>query len=541
MTSKYNILIVDDDAWSLCILENIVKNHASMTIFKAENGYAALEIMEQEKIDFLVTDFSMPGMNGTTLMKEGLAVHPDLITVIQSAANELATALDTIKNGAFDFISKPLDPQHLLFILDKCIDKKILEQKLKAQSEKLHLLMTAVEQSTASIVITDRQGLIQYVNPHFCVLTGYTVEEAIGNNPRFIQSGDTAPELYKEMWQTILAGQIWKGEIKNRKKNGELYWERMTISPIYNVPGASNNRTPVNAPGMLTNAAITNFIAIKEDITEMVNLQRQLLQAQKLEAIGQLAAGIAHEINTPMQFIQSNVMFMEKSCNDLQPLLFAISKMPRSLIDAETAALLDTVDLDYLMGEIPLSIKETYEGINRVVKIISAMKTFSHPGGTAKVAADLNSAVESTIIVSSNEWKHLAEMITEFDPDLPMVSCFPDQLNQVILNLIINAVHAIEACTTPLSAGQLGAITVATRTDGDWVEIQVSDSGCGIPEAIQPHIFEPFFTTKEVGKGTGQGLALAHDIIVNKHGGRIDFTSTPGQGTTFTIRLPIAL
>jgi signal transduction histidine kinase len=252
-----------------------------------------------------------------------------------------------------------------------------------------------------------------------------------------------------------------------------------------------------------------------------------------------LAAGIAHEINTPIQYVQNNVTFFEQAFNDLKTLLVEVGKTERSLLTAETAALLANIDLDFLLQEIPEGIKETHDGISRVVKIVSAMKAFSHPSGNDKVASDLNSALDSTIAVCRNEWKYVAEMITDFDPDLPLVPCFPDQLNQVVLNLIINASHAIQE-HNKLEAGRpLGRITIATRKDDAWIEIQVSDSGGGIPEAIQQRVFDPFFTTKGVGKGTGQGLAIAHDIVVNKHGGRIEFTSKQGQGTTFFIRLPV--
>ena len=296
MTSNYNILLVDDDAWSLYNLENIIAKREDLTIFKAENGLAALAILERERIDFLVTDFLMPGMDGITLMKTCQAAQPSLITVIQSAEHELATAIDAIQSGAFDYVTKPIYPPHLLLTLDKCIEKKLLEHKVAEQSDKLKLLTTTIDQSTVSIVITDRDGCIQYVNPHFCVMTGYTVAEAIGAHQRILKSGDASPEFYQDMWKTILAGKIWKGEIKNRKKNGELFWERMTISPVYNVPEAGKNRTGagerderspvspvVDAPAPATNERITNFIAIKEDITYEKQLEEALHKAGALQ------------------------------------------------------------------------------------------------------------------------------------------------------------------------------------------------------------------------------------------------------------------
>lgn len=274
---------------------------------------------------------------------------------------------------------------------------------------------------------------------------------------------------------------------------------------------------------------------VQEIVGELRQKDQQLIQVQKLESIGQLAAGIAHEINSPLQYIQNNVTFIERGCKDLRELFFKIAKADKT---TSTAALLESVNLPLLMEELPESIDETLEGINRISKIVKAMKDFSHPGSDEKIPADLNRALGSTLIVCHNEWKHLAEISTDFAADLPLVPCCIGQLNQVFLNLIINATQAIEAqhATSPEHAG---LITITTRQDGDWVEILVRDNGCGIPEAIRQRIFDPFFTTKAVGKGTGQGLAIAHDIVVTKHGGQIGLASPPGQNTLFSVRLPL--
>jgi len=190
------------------------------------------------------------------------------------------------------------------------------------------------------------------------------------------------------------------------------------------------------------------------------------------------------------------------------------------------------------LQEIPESLKDAEEGIDRVAKILAALREFSHPGSGEKEAVDLNHILKNALVVCSNEWKHVAEVVTDCAPDLPLAYCFPDLMNHVFLNLIINSSHAIEAvkATEPYKPS---CITIATRRNGEWVELRVSDTGCGIPKEIQHRIFEPFFTTKEVGKGTGQGLAIVHDIVVKKHGGRIDCISELGQGTTFLLSLPV--
>ncbi|MBA1445984.1 MAG: ATP-binding protein [Chromatiales bacterium] len=200
-------------------------------------------------------------------------------------------------------------------------------------------------------------------------------------------------------------------------------------------------------------------------------------------------------------------------------------------------AIVQEVDVDYLKAEIPLAIEQSLEGLERITRIVRAMKEFSHPGSEEKTPADLNQAIETTIDVSRNEWKYSAELITELDPALPQVPVLAGEFNQVILNLIVNAAHAIADVVG--KSGEMGEIRIATRQDGEWAEITISDTGKGVSEAIQKRIFDPFFTTKEVGKGSGQGLAIAWSVIVDKHDGTIEVESEEGKGTTFTIRLPI--
>jgi signal transduction histidine kinase len=195
------------------------------------------------------------------------------------------------------------------------------------------------------------------------------------------------------------------------------------------------------------------------------------------------------------------------------------------------------IDTDYLLQEIPHAIQQSLEGVERVSTLVAAMKNFSHPGTKEKAPLDLNKSIESTLTVARNEWKYVANLETDYDPELPRISCLPGEFNQVILNLIVNAAHAIGEAIGDGSRGK-GLITVSTRDHEDWVAIQIGDSGTGIPEKARARIFDPFFTTKEIGRGTGQGLAIAYAVIVEKHGGSITFETEIGKGTTFTILLP---
>jgi signal transduction histidine kinase len=291
------------------------------------------------------------------------------------------------------------------------------------------------------------------------------------------------------------------------------------------------------------NGECLGAVSITQDISQRKKLERELAQAQKLEAIGQLSAGIAHEINTPTQFIADNVHFLQDSFAELLELVLqleaAVGDGARGTVPvAPLMAALGRADIPYLRDEVPSAILQSLEGVERIAKIVGAMKEFSHPG-VARTPLNLNRAIASTITVATSEWKYVAEVETAFDDALPLVPVMPGTFNQAILNIIVNAAHAIG---TAGAAGppSKGRITVSTRKIDEWAEIRIHDTGCGIPAAVLERIFDPFFTTKPIGKGTGQGLAIAHDVIVKKHGGSISVDSHPGSGTTFTLRLPLA-
>jgi len=296
------------------------------------------------------------------------------------------------------------------------------------------------------------------------------------------------------------------------------------------------------------------FVAVVRDISmrlaaqkEKEQMQAKLLHTQKLESVGHLAAGIAHEINTPTQFIGTNIDFFDEAFTDLTGL---IKKFLSLLTAAQKTDLdpkflgavqetLEEVDWNYLSEEIPIAIIQSKDGVRRVSSIVQAMKEFSHPGGKDKEPLDLNRLIETTMTVARNEWKYVAEVDLHLKKDLPQIPCLADEMGQVFLNLLVNAAHAIAGKLGDNPTGDKGTITISTDVLDEMVEIRVNDTGMGIPEDIRKKIFDPFFTTKEVGKGTGQGLAIARDVIVNKHDGTIEAESVVGEGTTFIIRLPI--
>lgn len=285
-------------------------------------------------------------------------------------------------------------------------------------------------------------------------------------------------------------------------------------------------------------------VAVAQDMTERNRLEIELRHSQKLEAVGSLAAGIAHEINTPIQFVGDNNRFLRDASTGLIQVLEkyrrlreraaddpALQELAQEVAEAEKA-----VDIDYLVEEIPKAIAQSLDGVTRVATLVRAMKEFAHPDQKEKAAANINEALVSTLTVARNELKYVAEVETDFG-DLPLIFCNISELNQVFLNLLVNAAHAI--ADAKQRTGVKGVIHIRTSLEEDTVLISIADTGRGIPENVRDKVFDPFFTTKEIGRGSGQGLAIAHSVVVQRHGGTLTFTSEVGKGTTFYVRLPL--
>ena len=286
------------------------------------------------------------------------------------------------------------------------------------------------------------------------------------------------------------------------------------------------------------------FIETVQDITEYRTMENQIAQTRKLESIGQLSAGIAHEINTPMQYVNNNITFLIQAFKVLEDVIQGYSDFLNNMVKIGVADELikglegrvSNRKVDYIKSQISPALEQSMDGVRRVNKIVYSMKEFSHPNSRKKTLADLHRAIDNTLTISKNEWKYVADVITDFDPTLGQIPCFKDDMNQVFLNLVVNAAHSIGEKVS--ESEERGTITIKTRRQDEWAELLFSDTGCGIQESVMSRIFEPFFTTKDIGKGTGQGLSITYSII-QKHGGAIEAQSEVGKGTTFTIRLPL--
>jgi PAS domain S-box-containing protein len=400
------------------------------------------------------------------------------------------------------------------------------ETALRAAEQKYRSIY---DEAPVGIFSLRADGFLIQVNPTMAQFLGYASPEemySLVTGPLWASA--VSQQIHGEFLKMINRdGYVKAFELEVLRKDGGRIWISSSVRAKY------DGLTIVGYSGMF------------EDITERRNLREQLLQAQKLESVGQLAAGIAHEINTPVQYIGDNVRFLRDSFDSLVALNGTYAELLARACDQtlnpellrKVSAAVQEADVEYILEEIPKAFTQTLEGVSRVAGLVGAMKEFSHPGTGEKVPFDLNRAIESTVTVTRNEWKYLAEMRLSLEAGLPLVSCLPGAFNQVIVNLIVNAVHAI---ADAIDAGDVakGLISIQTRSLGESVEIRIQDNGGGIPETIRTRIFDPFFTTKEIGKGTGQGLAIARSVVVDKHQGSIDIETEIGLGTTFIIRLP---
>lgn len=387
----------------------------------------------------------------------------------------------------------------------------------------LNLVLSSI---SAVLIVVDGQGRV--------FLWNLVAEMAFGLKAPEVEGRDFGGLPIPWDWQSVTEN------IERCRQSGELSTAAMvrfdrpgegeaflmlTVSPVFD---EAQNRA--------------GFLLLGEDVTEVRMLEARLAQAAKMEAIGQLAAGIAHEINTPAQYVGDSATFLQDVFAELEPALAGFESFCRSgapeadVVLREACSALDRIDLGFVGPEIPRTFDRIFDGMKRISSIVQAMNRFSHSHGSEKKLIDLNDIIENTLTISRNEWKYVADIETDLDPGLDPVLGLGDEMGQVFLNIIINAAHAIEDKVRG-TRGK-GVIAVASRRDVGCAEVSIRDTGAGIPPELGDKVFNLFFTTKDLGKGTGQGLAIAHDIVVNKHGGRISYVSEQGMGTTFIIQIP---
>ena len=411
---------------------------------------------------------------------------------------------------------------------------RVLRERAEQRAQAADLERRATAETLASIMscvpifilTTDREGTITFINR-----TDPPGQEAsvVGTNWLDYLEPERHDE-HRARLARVLEGAHAVYETKTVGEDGTVKELRCHIGPLRR------------------GEAIAGSVIVAQDITDDNRREIEFQSAQRLAAVGTLAAGIAHEINTPIQFVSDSVHFLQEAAGDAFAAIEALSRVLNTLVahgagapslDEQVEAAQETLedcDIEYLREHVPPAFARCIDGLDRVAKIVRSMKEFSHPASETAEPADLNRAIESTLIIARNEYKYVADLETDFG-DLPPVLCHISDVNQVILNLVVNAAHAIADVVE--GTNDRGTIRVRTWQEDRWAHIEVADTGGGIPRAISDRVFDPFFTTKEVGKGTGQGLALAWRVIHERHGGKIWFESREGEGTTFHIRLPI--
>jgi PAS domain S-box-containing protein len=385
-------------------------------------------------------------------------------------------------------------------------------------------------------VVVDRDGVVTFVNPEAEWLLGRGADEIIGRPWLELVMPPSAGG--RGNGKSPLRQTLRDGMLRREESESLLHKDGLLVPVAYSV-SAMDDGTDINGAVLTFN----DISERKRAEAERSRMERELNQAHKLEAVGQLAGGIAHEINTPIQYVGENLRFLQEACRDIVSLCEAYTELMReaeskqqlsSLVE-RIKTIMEGIEYEYLLDEAPKAIEQSMEGTEQVTRIVQAMKEFAHPGSRKIERADLNKIIRNTVTVCRNEWKYVADIELQLDPELPHVECLGSEISQVLLNLIVNAAHAIEAAKLE----DKGRITISNSWHEDTLEVRVADNGTGIPEAVRESVFNPFFTTKEVGRGTGQGLAIAQDIVAVKHRGRLFFETQDGVGSTFIMQLPL--
>jgi len=370
---------------------------------------------------------------------------------------------------------------------------------------------------------------IVFVNTPLARHTQHTVEDLLGQSAVLENYGELRQSCDVRIGPDVLLNDVLLNSLSD--SNGTITHYLCVIDDKFSQVIANNSRKELQE-------------RLFAELREHERMAVELRIAQKLEAVGRLAAGVAHEINTPIQYVGDSVHFLQSALGDFQKVLDAyrdgINRLVAGAAPQQVKDELDAAeragDIEFHTVEMPKAFARTMDGVARVAQIVRAMKEFAHPSVDEQSPADINHALQTTLIVAKNEYKYVAQVETEFG-ELPHVMCNIGELNQVFLNLIVNAAHAIAESGKDATQGK---ISITTRLAEENIEVVIADNGRGIAKENMPKIFDPFFTTKEVGKGTGQGLAITRAIVIDKHRGSVNVKSKVGAGSRFIVRLPIA-
>ena len=549
------ILVSDDDSSELAHAveaffgePEVVRERIEVELTSATQGKAGVDLCEAAVVNgrpfaLAFVDMRMPpGWDGLKTISELWNVDPNLQVVICSAYSDHSWSQIREEVGSSDqllILKKPYDNVEVMQITSALIEKRFLTEKSAEQANELQALLdertrhlNEVKQES-DLLISSIGSMLVWLNENGEVRRWNKASEALFGIFSSVAMGRKFSELPIDWEDPTKIHQLI--DVESNRVDAEFF-------------DANGDRKVVGMSSYyVSDAGIREgTLILGADLTEHRSLESQLLQAQKLEAIGQLAAGVAHEINTPMQYIGDNLEYVGNKIAQLEPVMSGLDRLfvARDNQDALDTALakLNAASRNLkgakYFDNLSEAIMDSRDGVQHVSKIVRAMKEFAHPGQDKKVLVDINQSLESTIAVATSEWKYVADVETQFDETNSCVPALTVELNQVFLNLLVNAAHAIGDAIQD-SPEVKGVIKISTGQSNGWLRVTIEDSGTGIPENVKARIFDPFFTTKEVGKGTGQGLAIAHSVIVQRHGGRLWCESTPGVGSTFFIELPV--
>ena len=544
-TAAGTILVVDDEPNNVDMLRRRLER-ADYVVDTADSGRTALELISSKSYDTVLLDMMMPGMDGIDVLQHlqsehGTGAPPVIMVTARSDSDAITTSL---KNGADDFVSKPVDIRVLLSRLESLINRTRLQRSLARENEALSL-----EVNSRTETLNEALARVQVIADSLPTIIWQVEVDGKGKLEIRSLSGSVKSllgiERKKLIQNPLLLLDILADEDPEKIRTDLIRELKVkgTVSSEFRLSTDNSGHRWVYLEGRLRSADPIQVDGLLLDITERKHLEVQFLHTQKLESVGQLASGIAHEINSPAQYTRDNIVFLKESFDDLMRYLGAqstiIDKLDGTIPEQEAqelAQVAQSVDLEFISNEIPAALEQGIEGIDRISKIVTAMKGFTHPGGEDPELCDLNKLIEDSTVVARNEWKYVADLSLDLEEGLNEITCYPSELGQVILNLVVNAAHAIDEAEKP--DGGKGEITIKTARRGEQVEIRISDNGPGIPANVQSKIFDPFFTTKSVGKGTGQGLAIARSVVVDKHHGDLRIEHTGPDGTTFLISIP---
>ena len=565
------ILIVEDDYVSRNVLEKTLQK-AGYEPITAEDGLEALERYLETDISLIISDWMMPNMDGVSLCRKvreaskGSYVYFIMLTV-KDKKEDLIQAFEA---GVDDFISKPFNTGEIkariktgerIIRLEQ--DHKLLQNVLIESKNKLLTVFDSLKEEVISIdsdfrIISANKSMLNEMNIPFNRIIGSDFLNILAIR-RFKGKHESIPTLIQKTFTTgkcrssIHECIDSKGKIKQKeliytpvKNNDEV---AQVVISCRDITEEMKSAEKINHLNEELNAAILQAKLKNEELEKTLQRlkgsQAQIFQSEKMSSIGQLAAGIAHEINNPTGFVSSNLKTLAEYQEDLGGLIIKyrdlLSKLKDMYANTETPFILskqiheikkteEEIDIEYILGDIKDLIEESKEGTNRIKKIVQDLKDFAHPGEDKLQLADINKNIESTLNIVWNEIKYKATVTKEFG-DLPEIECYPHQLNQVFMNILVNAAQAID---------KNGEIKIKTKRENNNINITISDNGSGIPCENIENIFNPFFTTKELGKGTGLGLNVAYNIV-KKHKGKINVESEVGKGTTFTISIPVEI